>query len=92
MILLVIIGIQTLETLLLLITPGTKEKIVTILTHPTVLYNVHLACKTLVLLLVVQLRLEYHLHLVLCLVVTGIRVCFWTLEITFLAWVREKIT
>lgn len=85
-----VVGIQTLKGLFLLETVFTKEKVVTVLAHVAVLYDLYLTRETLVFLLVVHLRLEDYLHVVVGFVVTGGRVGFWTLEVALLTWVRRR--
>jgi hypothetical protein len=84
MVFFVTVGVQTLEGFLLLETFFAKEKVVTVLAHVTVLIYLHFASKTFILLVVVDLRLKDYLHLVLRFVVSGSRIGFWALEVTFL--------
>lgn len=85
-----VVGIQTLKGLFLLETVFTKEKVVTVLAHVAVLYDLYLTRETLVFLLVVHLRLEDYLHVVVGFVVAGGGVGLWTLEVALLAWVRRR--
>ena len=70
MVLLVAVCVKALERFLLFKTFTTKEKVVTILAYVTILDYLHFACKTLVLLLLIDLRLENHLHLMVRFVIS----------------------
>lgn len=86
MILLVIVSVKTLERIPFLKTFPTEEKVVTVLTHVTVFYNLDLTCKTFVFFLLIYLWLKYHLHLVIGLMVPRCRFGLWPLEVTLLAF------
>ena len=70
MIFLVRVGVQTLELMSFLVAVGAEEKIVTVLTHPTLFQNLSLAVETFVFFAVLDLRLEDDLQLMIGLVST----------------------
>lgn len=80
------VGKETLELLPRIVTLLAEEEIVTVLTHPTILQDLHLAPETLVSLIQLDLWLKYHLQRVRRLVPPrGVEVGpRWPLKITLL--------
>jgi hypothetical protein len=62
---LVRVGVQTLELVSFLVAVGAKEKIVTVLAHPTLFQNLSLAVETLVFFAFLDLGLEDDLQLMI---------------------------
>ena len=88
------VRVQTFEFVSVLITLPTKVKIVTILTHPTILRYHLLAVKTLQLLILQELLLKYCLKLVVPSMILRkvYLIGSWPLEKTLLTYINPSLT